>query len=266
VSIMKYDHFLQHICPGLGLNWRKYRRKGARRGVIVRMAKFALTSFEDYADYIRLHPEEGERLPDIMHITVTRFYRDRMCWEELARVLPELVAPGRMFRVLSAGCCGGEEPYTMAIVWKELFEERFGQVKIQAMDMDVPSLERARKAVYDKRSLRELPDAWREKWFTSSGRQLHLSREIIRMVRFTQGHLVHDPLSGPFDLILCRNVFFTYFTGDRRFRAAFKLWEALCPGGALMIGENEGLSPRELEIFKPWPTKRCFFRKAKCEG
>jgi len=258
---MKYDHFLRHICPELGLNWRKYRRKGARRAVLARMAELGFASFEDYVDYIRLHLEEGEYLPDIMHITVTRFHRDGLCWEGLARVLPELAAPGRKLRVLSAGCCGGEEPYTMAIAWKEFFEDRFGPVEILAVDMDEASLERARKAVYDKRSLRELPDAWRDKWFTSLGRRSRLSPEIARMVLFDQGHLLHDPLSGPFDLILCRNLFFTYFTDDRRFRAALRLWEALRPGGALMVGEKEGLGPRELEIFKPWPGARCFFRK-----
>jgi len=226
------------------------------------MTELGIASFESYADHIRLHPEEGERLPDIMHITVTRFYRDATCWEGLGRVMPGLAASGRKVRFLSAGCCGGEEPYTLAIAWKELFEERFGPADILAVDMDEAGLERARKAVYDKRSLRELPDAWRERWFIASGRRLHLSPEIMSMVRFERLHLVNDALPGSFDLIMCRNLFFTYFTEDRRFRAALVLWEALRPGGALMIGEKEGLGPRELDIFTPWPGARCFFRRA----
>lgn len=258
---MKYDHFLQHVCPGLGLNWRKYRRKGARRGVLSRMSELGVASFEDYAGYIRLHPEEGDLLPDIMHITVTRFYRDGLCWEALAGVLPELVVPGRKFRVLSAGCCGGEEPYTMGIVWKELFEARFGPLEIIAVDMDRASLQRAEKAVYDKRSLRELPESWREKWFTPSRKQFQLSPEIARMVNFKLGHLINDPLPGPFDLILCRNLFFTYFIDARRFQAAQKLWDSLRPGGVLMIGEREELGPRDLELFTPCPGACCQFRK-----
>lgn len=261
ILIMKFDHFLQHICPELGLNWRKYRRKGARRGILARMTTLGLATFEDYIDHIRLHPEEGDRLPDLMHITVTRFHRDRLCWEELARIMPELVAPERKPRVLSAGCCGGEEPYTLAIVWKELFEERFGPIEILAVDMDEASLERAHQAIYDKWSLRELPDEWREKWFIPSRRRFRLSQKITRMVRFEHGHLLNDPLSGPFDLILCRNLFFTYFIGDRRFQASLRLWEALRPNGALMIGEKEGLGPRELKIFKHWSGVRCFFQK-----
>ena len=258
---MKFDHFLQRICPELGLNWRKYRRKGARRGVLARMGELGLATFENYIDHIRLHSEEGDRLPDIMHITVTRFYRDGTCWEGLANILPELIVPERKPRVLSAGCCGGEEPYTVAILWKELFEERFGPIEILAVDMDGASLERAKKAIYDNFSLRELPDEWREKWFTSSGKRLRLSQEITRMVRFEQRHLFHDPLLEPFDLILCRYLFFTYFIGDLRFRAAHKLWEALNSGGALMIGEKEGVGIRELELFKPYPDVRCLYRK-----
>lgn len=261
IRIMKFDHFLQHICPELGLNWRKYRRKGARRGVLSRMTELSIATFEDYIDYIRLHPEEGTLLPDIMHITVTRFHRDRLCWEELTKILPELIDPERTTRILSAGCCGGEEPYTMAIVWKELFEDRFGSIEILAIDIDEPSLKRAHDAIYDKWSLRELPEQWREKWFIKSGKRFRVSKEITRMVHFEHAHLIHDPLHGPFDLILCRNLFFTYFIKERRFQATRRLWEALKSGGALMIGEKEGLGPKELELFKPWPQVRCVFQK-----
>lgn len=225
------------------------------------MGELSLTTFEEYIDYIRLHSEEGDRLPDIMHITVTRFYRDGICWESLIKMLPELIMHGKKPRVLSAGCCGGEEPYTIAILWKELFEERFGPIEIRAVDMDEASLERAQKAVYEKHSLRELPDAWREKWFTPSKKRLRLSQEVTRMVHFERGHLFHDPLNGPFDLILCRYLFFTYFIDDLRFRASHRLWEALSSDGALMIGEKEGLGPRDLELFTPCPEMRCLYRK-----
>lgn len=263
---MKYDHFLQHVCPDLGLNWRKYRRKEARRGVFARMAELGLYSFEAYIQYLRLHPEEGEHLPDIMNITVTRFHRDSRCWERLVKVLPELVTSGRKPRVLSAGCCGGEEPYTLAIVWKELFEERFGPIEILAVDMDKASLTRARKAIYDKWSLRELPDIWLNKWFTPSGGQSRLSQEITRMVHFEHRHLFHEPLHGLFDLILCRYLIFTYFTDDRRFEASLRLWQVLRDTGAFMIGEKEGLGTRELQLFKPSHGTRCIFRKNRMEN
>lgn len=260
-SIMKFDHFLQHICPELGLNWRKYRRKGARRGVLNRMRDLKLSSFEEYIDHLRTHPEEGDRLPDIMHITVTRFYRDGECWEGLINILPNLIVHGKKPRVLSAGCCGGEEPYTIAILWKEVFEEDFGPIDILAVDMDEASLNRAQKAIYDKWSLRELPDAWCEKWFSPSKKRLRLSQQITSMVRFEQGHLFHAPPPGPFDLILCRYLFFTYFIDDLRFHAAHNWWQALRSGGALMIGKKEGLGPRELKLFTPCPEAPCMYRK-----
>ena len=81
------------------------------------------------------------------------------------------------------------------------------------------------------------------------------------MVRFEHGHLFHAPPPGPFDLILCRYLFFTYFIDELRFRAAHNWWQALRSDGALMIGKKEGLGPRELELFTPFPDAQCLYRK-----
>jgi chemotaxis methyl-accepting protein methylase len=69
-----------------------------------------------------------------------------------------------------------------------------------------------------------------------------------------------DPLPAGLDLILCRYLAFTYYHGERRRLAGRRLWQALRPGGALMIGRKEGLGPAG-DLFTPWPEAPGVFRK-----
>ena len=88
-----------------------------------------------------------------------------------------------------------------------------------------------------------------------------LGPQAARLVRFLRHDLMVDPVPQNQDLVLCRYLAFTYYRGERRHRAACRLWEGLRPGGALMIGRKEGLTPRDLELFQPWPGTEGVFRK-----
>jgi chemotaxis protein methyltransferase CheR len=102
----------------------------------------------------------------------------------------------------------------------------------------------------------------REKCFTPGGGELIIDPAIREMVEFMVLDAVNGDLPGNFDLVLCRYLFFTYFTGGRLRQAAQRLHAALNPGGALMTGAREDL-PGELEdLFSPWPgAESCFSRR-----
>jgi chemotaxis protein methyltransferase CheR len=57
---------------------------------------------------------------------------------------------------------------------------------------------------------------------------------------------------GPFHLIFCRNVVFTYFDEE--------LQRRLVAGGALVIGASESL-PEGTEGLEPWPGGRKVYRR-----
>ena len=56
---------------------------------------------------------------------------------------------------------------------------------------------------------------------------------------------------------------FTYYKGTRRHAAAQRLWLALHPDGALMIGCKEDLRLPERDLFEPWPNAEGIFRRKK---
>jgi len=264
---MDYDHFLREVCPRLDLRWRKYRRRSARRRVESRFRELGLAGFEEYCELLKRNATETAGLADGMRVTVSRFFRERGQWDLLLdRVLPGVLAsgePDRPFRVWSAGCCGGEEPYTLAILWLEqVSSPSHGRtLDILASDIDPDSLERASFAVYDPGTLREVPAPIRDRWFVREGPGWRLGSQPKNMVRFVRHNLIEDPPPEGMDLVLCRYLAFTYYGGERRHRAAHRIWTALRPQGALMIGRKEGLGPRELELFGRWVGAEGFFRK-----
>jgi chemotaxis methyl-accepting protein methylase len=259
-----YDRFLQEACEPLDLAWRKYRRRSARHRVEQRLGELGLPDMAAYLERLRDDPTEAAGLADLMRVTVSRLFREEERWKALAeRILPALLAarPAGLFRAWSVGCCGGEEPYSLALVWMESLEPRYpgSTIEITATDIDAASLERARLARYEAGSLRELPTELRSRWFAREGNLLRLDMRVTRLVRFERRNLMIDPVPAGMDLVMCRYLAFTYYRGERLLAAVRRLWEALRPGGVLMIGRKEGLPPDALELFTPWPGCAGFF-------
>ncbi len=263
---MRFDQFLKIACPPLGLQWRKYRRAAARHGVDRRLQELGLADYPGYLEYLQQTPEEAAGLAEHMRVTVSRFFRERERWELLAsQVLPQLLnekAAGEALRVWSAGCCGGEEPYTLALLFLAYLDSSpiDPMPLILATDIDKTSLERAALACYGPGSLREIPRALRRRYFVRRGELFCLSDEVLPLVHFAHHHLMDTPLPHRMDLVCCRYLVFTYYRGARRRAAARRLWQALRPGGALMIARKEDLG-LETDLFTPWPEAPGVFRR-----
>lgn len=263
---MRFDDFLQEACPPLDLEWRKYRRRAARHRIDKRLKELGLEDYAGYLERLRADPGEANGLAEVMLVTVSRFFRERDRWQLLReRVLPKLLenAPRRPLHAWSLGCCGGEEPYSLAVTWLHHLHRRHpaGNLEILATDLDPTSLRRARLGRYGKGSLREVPDDILQRWFRPKNDHWEIALEVRQRVRFAQHNFMRDPLPDGMDLVLARYLPFTYYRGTRRLEAARRLWQALRPGGALMIGRKEGLDPAERELFTPWPGAAGVFRR-----
>lgn len=263
---MTFDEFLRELANSQGLVWRKYRHQPAPRRVEERLRELGLRDFKAYLDYLQDHPQELAELPDRMHITVTRFFRDRGCWKQLEMtVLPALIeeSPEETIRAWSAGCCGGEEPFTLAMVWLTLPSSLTARktLTIRASDIDGVSLERAREGCFEKGSLREVPPAALERFFRKEKNRWCVKDGVRELVSFERRNIFTGALPTGMDLVLCRYIPFTYFQGSRLAAAAERLAEALRPGGLLMVGEKEEIPPAARGCFAPVPGCPCFYRR-----
>lgn len=222
----------------------------------------------EYREYLLQHPGEWSVLDSMCRITISRFYRDRGIQDALRdRILPamlhEAAARGdAMLRVWSAGCGSGEEPYTLAIIQALHLQSRFPgvQMNIMATDVDPALLQRARKAQYLDGSLKDLPSGWREQAFERENGLNRLKPEYRRGITFLRQDIRKEQPGGPFDLVLCRNLVFTYFDEILQARLLHVLCKIIRPGGVLVIGAHEKL-PGEIGALPLVKEEPKIFRK-----
>lgn len=243
--------FLQWALPRLHLRWdgfRRVRRQVCRR-IDRRRATLGLADVAAYRHLLETTADEWGVLDGLCRVTISRFARDRGVWTDLvAGVLPRLAreakAAGRpAVRAWSAGCGAGEEPYTLAIAWELAIapHEPGVAVDILATDVDEVQLGRAATARYPAGTLRELPDAWRRAAFDRAGDEEHLRDRFRASIRFARHDVRTPPPAAAFDLVLCRNLAFTYLDEPGQRAAAATFHAVLREGGVLVVGVHERL-------------------------
>ena len=102
-------------------------------------------------------------------------------------------------------------------------------------------LRRAEAACYARSSLKDVPPEWIAQAFAPSGALLCLLPEFRREVRFVLQDIRRSMPDGPFDLILCRNLVFTYFDEALQRRLLSQMTERLQPRGFFVLGAHETL-------------------------
>jgi len=262
---------LQWALPRMQLSWpgfRKVRRSVCKR-IDRRCRELGLRDIAGYRDHLETEPSEWDVLRACCAIPISRFYRDRAVFESLERgVLPALASNAMergdtRLECWSAGCASGEEAYTLSILWRLRLAERYPQLdlRVLATDIDPTLLKRATTACYRASTLKELPPAWRDEAFDKSDNQFSLRAPFRAAVRFVREDICATLPEQRFDLILCRNVVFTYFSSELQMRLARELIGRLQPGGALVIGLHESL-PGGVEGIEAWPNARAVFCRA----
>jgi len=243
--------FLQWALPHLRMRWsgfRKVRGQVCKR-VARRSKNLALPNLAAYRVYIEAHPGEWMLLDGLCRISISRFFRDRAVWEYLASdVLPSLAERAMSqeeaeIRVWSIGCAGGEECYTMTILWRILIEPRFPHIALRVLgtDADRDQLARACVSCYPAASLKEMPLPWRREAFKERAGHCFLRQEFQAGVELLEQDIRRHLPAGAFHLVLCRNLAFTYFEENLQSEIARAIYDRLVPGGVLVLGKRERL-------------------------
>jgi chemotaxis protein methyltransferase CheR len=241
--------FLQQALPRLGLRWAGFRKVRAqvRKRLARRLAALGLADLAAYRRRLERDPREWAILDSLCRISVSRFYRDRAVFDRLAgEILPALTAAAAhdrpRVRLWSAGCASGEEPYTVALCrWLGAARNVPALLEIVATDADHGLIARALAACYPQGCLADLPAGWRERAFARRGEGFCLRVKYRVGIDFVCQDIRRDMPAGPFDLVLCRNLAFTYFDDAAQRRVLTGLAARLRPGGRLLLGAHEAL-------------------------
>jgi chemotaxis protein methyltransferase CheR len=282
----QFVEFLQWALPRLELRWPGLRkvRGQVRKRVNRRLGELGLGDISDYRAHLESHPEEWPVLDRFCRISLSRFYRDRGVFDHLRNeILPALaqMAAARDEKELhcwSAGCASGEEVYTVAILWKTCILPQYRGIWLRqtATDINEQILERARRACYAAGSLKDVPPDWLQMAFTRrwagmasaqrgggvshpqipptaahrAGEEYALRDEFRTGIEFRQQDIRSELPDGPFHLVLCRNLVFTYFAEQLQRKIVGQITQRMLPHSFLVIGKQESL-PAGVEGLSP---------------
>ncbi len=229
-----------------GLDFREYRFTFIQRRIQSRFLSLQMKE-DDYAPYeayLNSHPEEWNTLFDTLTINVTEFFRDEFIWNYIEKnILKPLLASPRPIAIWSAGCAGGEEPYSLAILANEIsvLSQKPIPISITASDVDPIALKHAKTGVYSPRAIATMSERRIKLFFTKEADgNYKVSPKIASLIKFHEHSYLNPPIITNCQLILCRNSLI-YLAKEAKDRALINFHKALAPGGLLILGASEVL-------------------------
>lgn len=257
----------------LGLHYPKERMRELEAALRAVAAPLGCESADGAARRILaqpLSPSELKMLAQALTIGETNFCRDPDVFLALERdILPDLIErrrrTDRRIRIWSAGCCTGEEPYTVAMILRRLLPD-IGEwnVTLLATDVNPHFLARAELGRYGAWSFRRTPGWMSRRHFSRRGDgKMEIHPDIRRMVTFDYLNLAEGAYPSVFnntnamDVVLCRNVLI-YFDAPTVERVVRRLCSCLLPGGWMALGRSER-APIEIEELEPMRLRGDFW-------
>jgi chemotaxis protein methyltransferase CheR len=213
-------------------------------------------SFDDYADFVfsaEGRDKELVSLIDVVTTNKTDFFREPVHFEYLTKVaIPSLIDSHEAgfkspFKIWSAGCSTGEEPYTMSMVLSEFAATRPGfQASILATDISTAVLAKAKNAIYTEESVDAIPLNLKKKYLLKSKDQnkpmVRIAPQQRSMITFRRLNFMEEfGMREHMDVIFCRNVII-YFDKPTQERLLNRFYRQLVNGGYLFLGHSETIS------------------------
>ena len=251
-----FQAFQEYIYRLTGIHYTRAKRYLLDTRVAKRARQAGLQDGAEYLDFLENNPDgkrEIEQLIDQLSIHETSFFRHPKQIDIARQLLSELIAVRRRqgprrLRLWSAACSSGEEPYTLAMLVRELLGGELEQweVAITGTDISKAVVGRARAGSFGRRSVQTVPEPYLSRYFRpdpQDPQQFTLTADIAGMATFRTLSLLDDFRVKEVrdqDLILCRNVLI-YFDTKAKKKVLEALWNALQPGGYLVLGPSESL-------------------------
>lgn len=235
-SMSDYALFVEHVYQKTGIDLADYKEAQMRRRLTSFRDREGYMSFKKMVHALDEDPVLLKRLLNRITINVSEFFRNPERWRCLQEdILPDLAKKHARLKCWSAACSTGEEPYTLAIMLKQLRHP----FDLWATDIDRSALERAKAGVYDGQALKHMKDAFKKRYVLSRDHnRFCVSDELKKEIRFARHDLLRDVYPERCHLIVCRNVLI-YFTDEAKNRIYRDFSQSLVPGGVLFVGSTE---------------------------
>jgi chemotaxis protein methyltransferase CheR len=213
-----------------------------------RLRELGLASEREYLE--KLEADAGEELVlflDAISTNFTHFFREADHFDLLREHVRAARSAGqRKFRLWSAGCSSGEEPYTIAMVLDPELEGC--DWRILATDLSTRVLARAAAAVYEEEEIAGVPPPLRTRYLERAearggAERWAVARRLRERIVFHRLNLAARPypMAGPFDAIFCRNVMI-YFDLPMRAGLVKEFERLIRPRAPFFVSHSETLN------------------------
>ncbi|WP_031484524.1 CheR family methyltransferase [Maridesulfovibrio frigidus] len=234
---MNLEPFKKILKKAMGLAPDSLGKSGVKHALQVRMRELGCDEAQ-YLNVLRNDEREVSELVEEVVVPETWFFRDTKPFELLSETA--LSCRKDSFKVLSAPCSTGEEPYSvaMALMGAGLPQKR---IRVDAVDISVRALDKAKKGVYTDNSFRSELPPYAEGCFEKKEHGRILADRVRNIVNFYPGNIVEGCLPlGQYDAIFCRNLII--YLDDNSRECLVRLFsEKLKKGGLLFVGHAEAL-------------------------
>ncbi len=251
LSEEEFQLFRDYIHEHSGIFLEQAKFDSLRISLITRATRFGLDSLSDYFKVLTADEGEFRELMNLVTINETSFFRFPAQFDAMrSAVIPEILerkgSDSSTFRVWSAGCSTGEEPYTIGMSLIDSGIEGLGYApEILGTDVSSSALARAQQAIYPARAVANLSHDVLSRFFELTAEGYRVRQTVRRLVDFSYHNLIKEPyplaLMGNWDIIFCRNVTI-YFRLESTRRVVDNFYQSLNPGGYLFIGHSETLT------------------------
>ncbi|QGT99059.1 Chemotaxis protein methyltransferase CheR [Candidatus Syntrophocurvum alkaliphilum] len=253
-----WEWFIENFEAISQINLTSYKRPQMERRINSFMRSVNSSNYKDFLDILSKDKILYKKFIEHLTINVSEFFRNPAHWEVLEKkIIPMLLENKKKLKVWSAGCSTGEEPYSLAMLFKEKFPDTVDE--IYATDLDIEVLDKAQIGIYSEKAIQSLEYNYQKKYFIQNKNFFKIKEDIKSMVKFQRQDLLKEAFTKNNDLILCRNVVI-YFTEETKQKLYKKFTNSLNANGVLFIGSTEQIFQAKDLGLKPIAT--FFYQKA----
>ena len=233
-----YDNFIDEVYKLTQIDLSMYKQNQMKRRIDALISRHKIEGYEQYVQKLNNDKALLEEFVEYITINVSEFYRNPEQWEYLTNsCFPDLIKNfGKNLKIWSAACSTGDEPYSLVMALSKYVP--LNQIKIIATDISDEIIEKAKIGIYSEKSVLNVPDEYKNQFFTRNGKYYQISDEIKKCVEFRKHNLLKDKFLDSCNLIVCRNVLI-YFTEDAKNAIFKKFYDSLNEKGVLFIGSTE---------------------------
>lgn len=242
-------HLLEHIYQRCGHDFREYARPSLRRRLERAMQHMRVESLDELGRVIGREPGRFDELLPSLTVPVSGMFRDPHYFFAFRHQVVPLLRTYPSLKLWVAGCSGGEEAFSLAIVLAE--EGLLERTVIYATDINPVALARAERGILPLDLLR----SYTENYQKAGGRRAFsdyyfagydhavVERKLRQRIVFAEHSLTTDSAFSEVQFISCRNVLI-YFNQSLQQQVKTLFADALSRRGLLGLGARESINVR----------------------